>query len=209
MGSQLPCLPPGPDLDDRQQCARTRSSLSDHLAVRLDSSGVKIFSTLSEIIHGYDLPAADYERHEVRGFVEVFASIIGWSNDLVSYHKERERSQDGYGNIVDLIAYERGCSLDEAVNETAMMHTRAMALYLRLRDQILRDAGPELSRWITDCDSWIRADYDWSLTTNRYVNPENPADLPAGSAASPFQEREADQPLPIASIAWWWTLLKS
>ncbi|MFE9728280.1 hypothetical protein ACFYQ5_33080 [Streptomyces sp. NPDC005794] len=94
------------------------------------------------------------------------------------------------------------------MSETAMMHTCAMALHLRLRDQILRDAGPELCRWITDCDSWIRADYDWSLTTNRYVNPDNPADLPAGSATSPFQEREADQPLPIASIAWWWTLLK-
>ncbi|WP_326738310.1 terpene synthase family protein [Streptomyces sp. NBC_01022] len=183
-------------------------SLSDHLAVRLDSSAVKIFSTLSEIIHGYDLPAADYERHDVRGFVEVFASVIGWSNDLVSYHKERQRSQDGYGNIVDLIAYEQKCSLAEAVRETAMMHTRAMALYLRLRDQILHDAEPELHRWITDCDHWIRADYDWSLTTNRYVNPENPADLPAGSAASPFDEREADQPLPIASIAWWWTLIK-
>ncbi|MDF6018443.1 (+)-(1(10)E,4E,6S,7R)-germacradien-6-ol synthase [Streptomyces sp. JH34] len=183
-------------------------SLSDHLAVRLDSSGVKIFSTLSEIIHGYDLPAADYDRHDVRGFVEVFAAIIGWSNDLVSYHKERQRSQDGYGNIVDLIAHERQCSVEEAVDATATMHTRAMALYLRLRDQILRDAGPELRKWITDCDSWIRADYDWSLTTNRYVNPEDPADLPAGSAASPFEEREADQPLPIAGIAWWWTLLK-
>ncbi|MFF9691431.1 terpene synthase [Streptomyces sp. NPDC014623] len=183
-------------------------SLCDHLSVRLDSSGVKIFSTLSEIIHGYDLPAADYERYDVWGFVEVFASIIGWSNDLVSYHKEHQRSQDGYGHIVDLIAYERNCSLDEAVNETAVMHTRAMALYLRLREQILRDADHELRRWITDCDSWIRADYGWSLTTHRYVNPDNPADLPVGSAASPFQEREAHQPLPIPSITWWWTLLK-
>ncbi|MFD6279618.1 terpene synthase family protein [Streptomyces sp. NPDC060209] len=183
-------------------------SLSDHVAVRLDSSGVKIFSTLSEIVHGYDLPAADYERHDVRAFVEVFASIIGWSNDLVSYHKERQRSADGYGNLVDLIAYERNCSLDDAVSETAVMHTRAMALYLRLRDQILCDADPELRRWITDCDSWIRADYDWSLTTHRYVNPDNPADLPTGSAASPLEEREADQPLPIRSITWWWTLLQ-
>ncbi|MFI6125307.1 hypothetical protein ACIBCU_37290 [Streptomyces sp. NPDC051064] len=166
--------------------------LPDHPAVRLDSSGVKIFSTLSEIIHGYDLPAADYEHHDIRGFVEIFASITGWSSDLVSYHKERQRSQEGYGNIVNLIVYERQRTLDEAVSETAMMHTLAMALYLHLRDQILRDAGPELRRWITDCDSWIRADYDWSLTTHRYVNPENPA----------------DQPLPIASIAWWWTLVK-
>ncbi|MFF9689832.1 terpene synthase [Streptomyces sp. NPDC014623] len=183
-------------------------SLSDHLTVRLDSSGVKIFSTLSEIIHGYDLPAAEYERHDVRAFVEVFAAIIGWSNDLISYHKERRRSQEGYGNIVDLIAYEWKCSIDEAVSETARMHTRAMTLYLRLRDQILRAAGPELRRWIADCDFWIRADYDWSLTTSRYVNPEDPADLPVGSAASPFQEREADQPLPIAGIAWWWALLQ-
>ncbi|MEU9063098.1 hypothetical protein AB0D13_30600 [Streptomyces sp. NPDC048430] len=147
-------------------------------------------------------------HHDIRGFVEIFASITGWSSDLVSYHKERQRSQEGYGNIVNLIVYERQRTLDEAVSETAMMHTLAMALYLRLRDQILRDAGPELRRWITDCDSWIRADYDWSLTTHRYVNPENPADLPVGSATSPFHEREADQPLPIASIAWWWTLVK-
>lgn len=182
-------------------------TLSDHLAVRLDSSGVKIFSTLSEIIHGYDLPAADYERHDVRAFVEVFAAIIGWSNDLVSYHKERERSHEGYGNIVDLIAHERNCPLDEAVAEAATMHTSAMTLYLRLRDQILDTAGPELRRWVTGCDSWIRADYDWSLTTNRYVNPENPADLPSGSAAAPLRA-SADKPLPIDSIAWWWTHLK-
>jgi len=46
-----------------------------------------------------------------------------------------------------------------------------------------------------DCDSWIRADYGWSLTTSRYVDPEDPAGLPAGSATSPFRAQEMDQPL--------------
>jgi selina-4(15),7(11)-diene synthase len=79
-------------------------------------------------------------------------------------------------------------------------HARPRAL--PVHPHVASDADPQLLRYLSGLSSWIRGHLDWGMSTARYVNPEDPADLPGQFAARPYDD--SDEPLPIPSIAWWW-----
>jgi (+)-(1E,4E,6S,7R)-germacra-1(10),4-dien-6-ol synthase len=102
-------------------------------------------------------------------------------------------------------------SLGEAVKVTVAMRNRAVALFLRLRDEVAADGSPELGRYVHGLGQWIRGYLDYSRLSPRYTDPRNQDD--GAVAANPtagwmVTDRlpVADVPLPeLPSISSWWS----
>ncbi|MFE6904405.1 hypothetical protein ACFVFJ_47825 [Streptomyces sp. NPDC057717] len=175
--------------------------LDTYTALRIHSGAVKPTLMLLDVADGYELPSVQMERPEIWALNEMVCTIVGWDNDVLTYHKEVLRGGANH-NLVAVLTREYDCSVPEAVRRAVEMRDRVLSLFLRLRDQVAQDAGPDLRRYLTGLSAWIRGHLDWGMATARYRNPDNPADLPHVLAAAPTDDDHA--PLPIPSVAWWW-----
>ncbi|MFJ5261121.1 hypothetical protein ACIQAC_11740 [Streptomyces sp. NPDC088387] len=179
--------------------------LDTYVTLRIHSGAVKPTLMLLDVADGYELPPAELERPEIWALNEMVCAIVGWDNDVLTYHKEVIRGGADH-NLVTVLSRENNCSPAEAVAQAVEMRDRALDLFLRLREQVAADAGPDLLRYLTGLSSWIRGHLDWGMATARYRNPENPAHLPRSLAAEPSVHDQ--RPLPVPSIAWWWRQLR-
>jgi hypothetical protein len=159
------------------------------------SGAVKPTLMLLDVADGYEVPAAQLERPEIWALNEMVCTIVGWDNDLLTYHKEVLRGGADH-NLVTVLQRERGCSAAEAVSEAVAIRDRVLCLFLRL---------PDLKRYLAGLCSWVRGHLDWGMATARYRNPEAPADLPNDFADAP--QDDSYEPLLIPSISWWWRQL--
>jgi hypothetical protein len=178
--------------------------LDTYVTLRIHSGAVKPTLMLLDVADGYEVPAAQLERPEIWALNEMVCTIVGWDNDLLTYHKEVLRGGADH-NLVTVLQRERGCSAAEAVSEAVAIRDRVLCLFLRLHDQVALDAGPDLKRYLAGLCSWVRGHLDWGMATARYRNPEAPADLPNDFADAP--QDDSYEPLLIPSISWWWRQL--
>lgn len=178
--------------------------LDTYVAQRIHSGAVKPTLMLLDVAEGYELSPAELESPDVSALNEMVCSLVGWDNDLLTYHKEVLRGGADH-NLVTVLANARGYSVEEAVEEAVDIRDRVLALYLRLHDKVRADASPELRRYLAGLSSWIRGHLDWGMTTMRYRDPEADADLPDEVAAA--SAAVSTEPLPIPTIAWWWERL--
>ncbi|MEU5191759.1 hypothetical protein AB0G83_32170 [Streptomyces klenkii] len=144
---------------------------------------------------------------------DISAALVGWCNDIVSYNKEAFREQHfgfpGIQNLVPVLAHERGCSMDEAARQAVVMHDTAMHRMAELSEQVRRQAGPGLSRYVEGLCQWVRGSLEWHLTTDRYADPNNPGEPVADRVAMPTvvdcsTATAALGPLEVPAVAWWW-----
>ncbi|MGH8475087.1 MAG: terpene synthase family protein [Methylococcales bacterium] len=77
--------------------------------------------TLIDIVGGYEVPGAFTPLPAVRRATMLAGNASIILNDIYSMAKEREPGI-GDGGLPVLIAAERGCSLQEATNRTAVIH---------------------------------------------------------------------------------------
>ncbi len=175
--------------------------LNTYVTLRIHSGAVKPTLMLLDVADGYELPASQMEHPNIWALNEMVCSIVGWDNDLMTYHKEVLRGGADH-NLVTVLQRTYGYSDDDAVSDALVMRDRVLCLFLRLRDHVANGADPNLLRYLSGLSSWVRGHLDWGLSTARYVNPENPADLPSEFVDAPYDD--GDEPLPIPSIAWWW-----
>lgn len=197
---------------------RTRDApppVDDYVAMWLKQSGVYPCIVFTDIVCGYEVPAADWAQPPVRTLREMVAAIIGWDNDLTSYDKEVHRSAErGFPpvqNLVAVIAAQYGCAKDEAVAIAGAMRNRAMIQFMRLSREVTTQADEPLVRYVRGLGQWIRGYLDYSGRSPRYTDPANPDDasvasrLPAGWQITdmPPGEERADLPV-LPSIDSWW-----
>jgi hypothetical protein len=186
---------------------RTRGKVPDldtYVAQRVHSGAVKPTLMLLDVADRYELPAAELETPDIWALNEMVCTLVGWDNDLLSYHKEVLRGGADH-NLVTVLMKTRGLPAAEAVAEAVAMREAVMWLYLRLHEQVYATAGPLLRRYLTGLSSWIRGHLDWGMTTVRYRDPEAGSDLPDCLASIPDEARR--EPLPVSTIAWWWDRL--
>jgi Terpene synthase family 2, C-terminal metal binding len=184
----------------------TVPDLETYVTLRIHSGAVKPALMMLDVADGYELAPSLMERPDIWALNEMVCTVVGWDNDLLTYHKEVLRGGADH-NLVTVLEHVAGCSADKAAILAIAMRDRVLRLFLELRDQTAADAGPELLRYLDGLSAWIRGHLDWGLATARYRNPENPADLPHDFAVTSIDN--SHEPLPIVSIAWWWGQLRA
>jgi len=187
------------------QARETITDLDSYVAQRIHSGAVKPTLVTLDVADGYELPTAQLERPDVAALSEMVCTIVGWDNDLMTYHKETVKGGADH-NLVTVLAESRSLSAAAAVAEALAMRDRVLCLFLRLRDQIAADASTELRRYVGGLEAWIRGHLDWGIETARYRNPADPAARLYSYADRPSTTDPS--PLPIPTITWWWEQLR-
>lgn len=179
----------------------TLPDLDSYVAQRIHSGAVKPALMLLDVAEGCEVPARDMESLDVWALNEMVCTLVGWDNDLLTYHKELARGGVDH-NLLTVLAESLGCPVSDALPVAIDMRERVMRLYLKLYKQAYTTAGSELRRYLRGLSSWIRGHLDWGLHTVRYRDLDAGAELPEGCAAPPDDLNP--EPLPIPTISWWW-----
>jgi hypothetical protein len=187
--------------------------LDTYVAMRLHSCAGPAVTAFIEIVNGEEIPAAEFDAPAVRALTEMTWAIAAWDNDLVSHGKEvwlleRERGHAATRpvNLVEVLALRDGSSIEAATAAAVAMRDRVMCRFLRLASE----AGPRLSaptrRYVDDLGHLIRGNFEWSLTTARYRDPDgrSPDAVGVTSGFAPEPADASPEPLSLPSIAWWW-----
>ncbi|MFJ9610102.1 hypothetical protein ACIRS1_27545 [Kitasatospora sp. NPDC101176] len=189
------------------------ASVNDYIMMWQKSSATLSALAFIEVAGGYVLTAEEVHEPRVHALQDIAAALVGWCNDIVSYNKEAFRAQHfgfpGIQNLVPVLAHELGCTLDDAARRAVAMHDAAMYRMAGLSEQVRRDAGPALGRYVDGLCAWVRGSLGWHLTTERYADPNNPDDPVARRVAMPTVVTSPTAPidtapLRIPAVAWWW-----
>ncbi|MEU5049342.1 selina-4(15),7(11)-diene synthase [Streptomyces sp. NPDC021096] len=177
--------------------------LNDYTLIRLYNGAATAAEPFLEIAGGYELTPREHHHPLVRALAEMAYFIIGWDNDIFSFHKEN-RGPYYFMNAVQVVRAADGGSLRDALDRVIAQRDRVTAHFLRLRDRHEAELTRRQLRYVGDLGCFIRGNQDWAITSDRYTNPTDPADLPTAFTAVPTDER--DEPLPIAVVHAWWQL---
>ncbi|HVQ94468.1 MAG TPA: hypothetical protein VMU51_25750 [Mycobacteriales bacterium] len=173
-------------------------SLDEYAVARIRTGGVEAAAMWLDIAGGYEVPAAEMERPDVRALTEIASTMVGTDNDLASYPKERERSACRL-NIVDVIAHERQLPTAEALRAALVYRDAVLALYLALVDQVEPQVSEATRHYISGLSAWIRGNLDWSTHTDRY---RMGGQQTVRVVHTPYLDPTGFTPPP--GIAWWW-----
>ena len=188
-------------------------TINDYVMMWLKQSAIYPMIVFTDIVSGYEVPAAEWSDPKARVLREMVAIMIGWDNDLTSYEKEAHRAAvRGYPeiqNLVSVVASNLQCSVDEAVAVSGAMRDRTMAQFIQLRDELIMRGSPTLTRYANGLGQWIRGYIDYSGLSPRYTDPYNPDDraisTPAGAGWTVIDTLESDQSnLPDLPCLCWW-----
>ncbi len=148
-------------------------ALERYIANRQLSGGLPTCFALIELSEHAVLPY-DISSSEAFRLLSLAANnVVCWVNDLFSFQKERARGE--VNNLVLVIQYARGCSLQEAADRVNSMITEEVQLFLSIEQQLLtrQPATYEvLKKYLTVFRGWMRGNLDWSLETPRYSQVE-------------------------------------
>jgi len=193
-------------------------TLDDYTVIRLGDGAMLLWEAMIPIVGDYELAGHEVADPRVRALEDMANLLPMWDNDIFGYPKEAFRSaRYGYpavSNLVMLLAREHRCTVEHALGLAMGMRDRVMCLFLRLRAQVLGEASPALTRYLTGLGQWVRGYLDWAFTTTRYTDPRNPSDpqavdliaMPTSWAEHPTDGNSA--PLALPTIAWWWEQLQ-
>jgi 5-epi-alpha-selinene synthase len=99
--------------------------------------------------------------------------VICWSNDIFSLAKELARGE--VSNLVVITKHMYHLSWQEAIENVNTMVTNEVRLFEQI-ERHLPPIAPHLAadahRYIAGLKAWIRANFDWSTETHRYLRVE-------------------------------------
>lgn len=191
----------------REAADRTEKSvpdLADYTLLRIHNGAMRVSVMLLDIADGYELPAADMDRADVRALTEATCLLVGWDNDILSFRKEHTRTGDAVG-LLDVLANARGEDVTVVLGEAMLLRDQVMVLFERLSRQVAADASTGLRRYVASLGHWIRANLEWGMTCERYREPGESPSLGHQWAETPAPL--SDAPVPVPTIAWWWQQL--
>ncbi|WP_459740869.1 terpene synthase family protein [Streptomyces sp. E-15] len=184
---------------------RVVPDLSDYAFLRIHNGAMRVSVMLLDIADGYELPAAEMDRPEVRALTETTCLLVGWDNDILSFSKEHTSTQDAAG-LLDVLSFARGDDVAGVLDEAMLLRDSLMVLFERLSRQVLPTASADLRRYVASLGHWIRANLEWGMTCERYRDPDDPSPLRVRWAHAPAPHSE--EPVRIPAIAWWWQQLR-
>lgn len=148
---------------------RTKPSIDEYLRAREITVGMYTEYALFDATHGVTTSDRFWLDPDLRRLMSMAANIIGWSNDLFSYRKERE-IEDPH-NLVLLLIDQGRMDEDAACKLVIDMHNLEMMRFLELAEVVHRhnhDMTDTKSQFIAMLHHWIRANIDWAYSSTRY-----------------------------------------
>jgi len=182
-------------------------SLNDYIIQRLFGGGGMTFPPFCYMVARIDISEDELASRPVVALTEMAATFATWDNDLFSFPKEMMRSRDKRGhNLVDVIRRTEGCSVEDAIVSAVCMRDRVQGLFMRLQEQLMTYGTPAISAYAERLSYYISGVLKWHLNNPRYVflNGLDGDICVEGAELADRPLDESTEPLPIASIAWWW-----
>lgn len=177
-----------------------------YLAMRIGPVGTYAALGYLDAAAGIEPPEAELRAPKALAASEAGIFAAGLDNDRYSLLKESAPDKAGY-NLFNAFQHDHPeLSPAQAVERAVGLRNRMMAVYLRLREQIIPGASEQLTRYFEALDLVIAGNIAFGTRTLRYFAPDAlpdvhitrtpPSDLPAG-------------PPPYPAIAWWWDQAES
>ncbi|WP_256349810.1 terpene synthase [Pseudomonas sp. B6002] len=184
-----------------------RPTLSDYVTQRLMGGGGVTFPMFCYWVPNVSLSEKTLVDRRVMALTEIAAFFAVLDNDLFSFPKDSMRGQDKKGhNLVDAVSREYDCSPSDAIVTVVRMRERILGLYLRLQRSLRGQASVGLRRYLSGLDCYISGELQWHRMSPRYryINAVDGACCLVGADVAEEPQDDSTEPLPIASIAWWW-----
>ncbi|RJL32893.1 hypothetical protein D5H75_14750 [Bailinhaonella thermotolerans] len=179
--------------------------LDDYITMRLHSAGGEPTFAMLEIADGEEVPDAEMTSPAVRALTEMAILVAALDNDRHSLAKELGRGHTDQNVYTVLMRWE-GLSLAEAARRASGLRDRVFVRFLRLREATRPRLSAPGRRYLDGLAYGIRGNAEWGLRVPRYVSrgadPGADDDGAITWADRPADDR--DEPLPVATAAWWW-----
>jgi len=143
-----------------------RPKITDYLRAREVTVGMYTEYALFDVSHQTATSDDFWTAPDLCQLMRQAANIIGWSNDLFSYTKEREIGDPH--NLVLLLGLERAMDDEVACEEVVAMHNEEMAQFLELEVWARTRGGAQHHAFIDMLRDWIRGNLDWAFSSGRY-----------------------------------------
>ncbi|UUQ65916.1 terpene synthase [Pseudomonas fuscovaginae UPB0736] len=182
-------------------------SLNDYIIQRLFGGGGMTFPPFCYMVARIDISEDELASRPVVALTEMAATFATWDNDLFSFPREMFLGRDQRGhNLVDIIRRSQGCSVEDAIVSAVRMRDRVQGLFMRLQEQLMTHGTPAISAYAERLSDYISGVLKWHLNNPRYVflNGLDGDICVEGAELADRPLDESTEPLPIASIAWWW-----
>lgn len=180
--------------------------LNDYAIKRLYGGGGMSFTVFCYIVPQLDISEEELFSRPVIALTEMADTFTTWDNDIISYPKERARSQDKQHNLISVLCREYRCSDEESVVIAVRMRDRVQGLFSRLRDHLMQHGSPALRRYADYLGYYAKGSLDWHRSNPRYLYTNGISGelcmVGAEPADAPLDD--SHDPLPISAIAWWW-----
>jgi hypothetical protein len=187
-------------------------ALNDFAAVGALANGTRFSLTWSDAANGISLPADLLYSVPVQAVTEAAGFIVSSDNDLFSYNKDDDQ-EPWEQNLVNVMAHHHGCSPRDAVPRAVALRDRVMTLFIRLREQLARDADEQLARYLAALGHYVAGCIEWQNLAPRYASPRNRNEIPVQGASFDITWRDTPsdpgiEPPLIPALAWWWAQLE-
>jgi hypothetical protein len=141
----------------------------DYLFMRRRTGAVYTVFALIDIAGGFSLTPVEWHHPDVWELTELANDLIVWDNDLFSYAKEQGHDRARH-NLVNVLVVHRRCSVQEALDEVARMHDRAVARMVELHTSAETWGSPAVLNYILGLEHWVRGHIEYSRDSSRYVH---------------------------------------
>ncbi|MFJ1753510.1 hypothetical protein [Kitasatospora sp. NPDC088134] len=196
-------------------CERAQRSLggvpdlNETVAVKLYGVGAAVPMTYCEIAGDYRLDADELALPAVRALGEMMWILCNWDNDIFSLPRDLTNGI-GESNLITILARRDGTGVPEAVATALAMRNQVMALFLRLREQVLPQVSEPMRLYLRDVGLHIAAYTEFwhhSCREKLEVDPAHAGLLPEIAVDTAPDAVVLGGPLPVPAIAWWWECL--
>ncbi|SDM16462.1 terpene synthase family protein [Allokutzneria albata] len=171
-----------------------RPGLAEWTVLRPQCGGAAAMSAKVELALGPEVPEWELNGPVARAAVEAAWTVALADLDLHAC----QRAQEPALNLVSALrADDPALSVVEAFEAAVDVRDRALALFLRLRSQLLPLSGPAMRRYLTGVGRAVAGTTEWRF---------GPA--PGGPSIQDTVEANL-QPLAVPTVSWWWDQLDS
>lgn len=147
---------------------RTIPSLGDYVPLRRLAGAVPTCLGLIDISLTSEIPADEWTDPRLQRLTRKAANLIAWDNDIFSYNKELS-DHGALHNLVTVLANERQCAPQAAVDFAVAMHDAEVADFLRIESQITPTVSDVTRTYITGLKHWVRGFLDYAKESSRYA----------------------------------------
>lgn len=146
---------------------------SSFLMLRPAAGAVPPFMALIEPLERVQLPERVRKHPHVQELTALAGGILCWTNDVLSY--EKERAQSDVHNLAIVYEVQRGLTPGVALAQAVAFHNAEVDGFLARSEalpQLGIDSRAEVERYLDILRSMIRVTRDWTLGSARYADAD-------------------------------------